>query len=90
MRLIELPARMPARISSRDPSTQESEDPEEEESILDNLPMAELETKSQAQIEPEKIPSVTDIRGRILRNTDARRANASLAKQIAHERTILV
>ena len=81
MRLIELPI--------QDTSTQPSKDPEEE-IIIDNLPLANFETNTPIYVETEIIPPVTDIRGRVLRNTDARRANASLAKQISQERTILV
>ena len=61
-----------------------------EEPIITNLPLAELDNTGQVEAELEVIPRGTEIRGRTLRNTDARRANASLAKQQAKERTITI
>ena len=61
-----------------------------EEVVINNLPLAELDTRPQDNIEPKPVPQATEIHGRVLRNTDARRANASLAKQQANERTVII
>ena len=58
--------------------------------MINNLPLAELDTRPQDNMEPKPIPQATEIHRRVLRNTDARRANASLAKQQANERTMII
>ena len=81
MRLIELPREV-EEVEIGEISTKETP--------TTNLPLAELDTTTQVEVEPEAPPKATKVYGRVLRNTDARRANASLARQEANTRTVII
>ena len=81
MKLIELP---------NDTQNEEKDGNSRKEIEITNLPLAEIDTRPQDHMEPAPIPRITEIHGRALRNTDARRANASVARQEAKERKIII
>ena len=81
MKLVELP------IPVLDTNSEEFLD---QEKIREILPLAEIDDNINRFEEPERIPVETNIRGRALRNTDARRANASVLKQKRDERLLSI
>ena len=61
------------------------------QSIINHtLPLAEIDSIVPPTGEPEEVPKDTEIGGRVLRNTNARRANAAVTRQMAKERTVLI